>query len=266
MNIATHGLGGPCYLPLGVAFAWQFFHNLAANLFATRCLLFNQAQFNIARCFLLLMCALTGCHGIADLGPLPVPSPPAVDPALVASMDPNARAAGLANGVLPNPLSVAISDREFFWNQLVDTVDDYFDIRTEQQIHLFGNVQTEGIIETVPITGATAFEPWRWDSTPGFERWHSTLQSVRRRAKVRVQPQGGTYLVAVIVEKALEDVDRPAQGTPGSAVPRHDGSLLRLQDQVGRQSKTLGWIPMGRDLALEQEILRELNARLFASP
>ena len=70
----------------------------------------------------------------------------------------------------------------------------------------------------------------------------------------------------MIVEKALEDVDRPAQGTPGSAVPRHDGSLLRLQDQVGRQSKTLGWIPMGRDLALEQEILRELNARLFASP
>ena len=208
---------------------------------------------------------LSGCNGIADLGPLPILSPPAPDPAAPVMSGPQLPV-GAAPAAIPNPLQVPVTDREFFWNQLVDTVDDYFDIKTEQPLHMYGNVLTEGMIETNPLTGATALEPWRWDSTDGFERWHATLQSIRRRAKVRVQPQGSTYLVAVIVEKALEDVNRPAQGTPGSAIPRHDSSLLRLQDEVGRQSTTLGWIPMGRDVTLEQEILRELYARLFNNP
>lgn len=208
--------------------------------------------------------ASVGCRGIADLGPLPVGAPPAPDPALIGAGTPNANSQ--ANGVLQNPLPVTVADRGFFWNQLVDTVDDYFDIKSEQQVSAFGEMLTEGVIETVAIPGATALEPWRWDSTPGFERRHATLQSVRRRATIRVRPQGATYLVAVIVEKALEDVNRPAQGTPGSAIPRHDNSLLRLQDEADRQSETLGWIPMGRDVSLEQEILRELNARLFNAP
>ena len=217
------------------------------------------------RLLLTSLFCLTGCHGVADHGPLAYLSPPEIDPA--AMVIPDAHASNTnPNGLLPNPMPVAVQDNEFFWNQLVDTVDDYFDIKTEQPVQSFGGVLTQGMMETVPTTGATALEPWRWDSTPGFETWHATLQSLRRRATVRVQPQRGSYLVAVIVEKALEDVNRPAQGTPGSAIPRHDSSLLRLQDEVGRQSSTLGWIPIGRDISLEQEILRELNSRLFRSP
>ena len=69
--------------------------------------------------------------------------------------------------------------------------------------------------------------------------------------------------VEIIVEKAIEDVDLPAQGTPGSSIPRHDSALVRLQDQEHRESNTLGCIPIGRDHALEQEMLRELNSRLL---
>lgn len=165
--------------------------------------------------------------------------------------------------MLPNPLPVPIAERQFFWNQLVDTVDDYFDISSEQPIHALGTTLTEGRIETSPQPAATVLEPWHWDSTRGFEKWHSSLQSLRRRARVRAIPRGNMAFVEVIVEKALEDVDLPSHGTPGSAIPRHDSALVRLRDQEDRESKTLGWIPIGRDYSLEQEILRELNSRLL---
>lgn len=215
------------------------------------------AHYRLLLLLSLLSAALTGCHGIADLGPLPVPSPPAPNPAAV---PPGTTTPSL---MMPNPLPVPIAERQFFWNQLVDTVDDYFDIRTEQSIHALGNTLTEGRIETAPLPGSTVLEPWRWDSTRGFERWHGTLQSIRRRARVRAIPQGNMAFVEVIVEKALEDVDLPSQGTPGSAIPRHDSSLMRLQEHDDRSSQTLGWIPIGRDHSLEQEILRELNGRLL---
>ena len=66
----------------------------------------------------------------------------------------------------------------------------------------------------------------------------------------------------VIVEKELEDVSRPAQETPGSIVPRTEVSLVRLTTNTRLDDRNLGWIPLGRDFDLEQEILGELNARL----
>ena len=205
----------------------------------------------------IMLVVLTGCHGVQPLPPFDLPA--------LATGDPAARAAppAVAGPAIPNPMSVPVRDREFFWNQLVDTIDDYFEIRTEQRVHMVGQVATEGRIESNPLPGATVFEPWRWDSTPGYEKWHSTLQSLRRKCLVQVQPQGANYVVTVVVEKALEDVNHPAQGTPGSAMPRHDRSLMRIKDLEDRGNQTLGWIPIGRDVSLEQEILRELTARLF---
>jgi hypothetical protein len=164
---------------------------------------------------------------------------------------------------VPNPLVVTVPDPEFFWNQLVDTVDDYFDIRTEQRIHVIGGVITEGRVETYYQPAATLLEPWRWDSSPGYEKLHATTQSLRRRALVRVIPSGQQYAVHMIVEKELEDVDRPAHLLPGSALPRHDGTLVQSEKRVVKGPRTLGWIPLGRDLTLENEILGELYGRLF---
>ncbi len=203
-----------------------------------------------------LVCLICqGCHGIAELGPCAMLTPPALDPALPTAAPP-------AETLLPNPLAIPVTDFEFFWNQLIDTIDDYFDVQSEQRVQLVGNVATEGRIETQPQPGATILEPWLWDSTPGFERWQSTLQSIRRKATITVRPQGTHYFVQVVVEKALEDVAEPAQGTPGSTLPRNDTSLLRIQDQQDQVAPTLGWIAIGRDLSLEQEILREIMARL----
>ena len=204
-----------------------------------------------------LCVTLSGCGFVQGVDMSALPFPNFADPAQVA---PPATA-------IPNPLTVPVQDADFVWNQIVDTLDDYFDIRTERRVQMTGGILHEGRVETHFMPGASLLEPWRWDSTRGFEKLHATTQSLRRRAIVRVIPIGNGYSVHVIVEKELEDVDRPAHATPGSAMPRHDGSLIRSTKNDDNDEfegpQTLGWIPLGRDTSLENEMLQELYGRLF---
>ncbi|MCA9219429.1 MAG: hypothetical protein KDA71_03820 [Planctomycetales bacterium] len=171
-------------------------------------------------------------------------------------------AVGEPLAVPENPIFVPGVDHDFAWNQIVDALDDDFRIEREQRVQSLGGILTEGRIETFPTTGSTVFEPWRGDSTPGFERWHATLQSIRRRASVRVTPDGDGYLIQVIVYKELEDVDRPERANAGGAIRRHDGTLVQARDRVDNGPITLGWIPQGRDVSLEQRLLADIRNRL----
>jgi hypothetical protein len=146
---------------------------------------------------------------------------------------------------------------------LVDVLDDYFRIAHEDRVRQVGEVLTEGRIDTFPRTGATVLEPWRKDSVGRFQRWEATLQTIRRRAQARVIPSAGGFLVEVIVEKEQEALDRPEHATAASAG-------LRLGETIDNQPRvsltddphTLGWVPLGRDVILEQAILMELTRRI----
>ena len=168
----------------------------------------------------------------------------------------------MSQPLLANPLLIPVANRELVWSQLVDTIDNYFVVAREERVRTIGAQQTPGWIETKPIMGSTYLEPWRRDSTPGFERLHSTLQTIRRKAHVDVSPTGQGYLVQVIVTKELEDVDRPEHTTVGAATKRHDGSLVRIAAPPVSGAVHRGWLPQGRDIALEQRILWELRDRL----
>lgn len=167
--------------------------------------------------------------------------------------------------LLPNPLIVPNTDREFLWTQIIDTLDDHFRIEREERLRVVGGVLTDGRIETFPTTAATVLEPWRGDSSPGFEKWHATLHSVRRRASVRVSTAENGYSIELAVYKEIEDLAQPEHATIGSATLRHDGSLVRNESPALGGAETLGWIPIGRDPSLEQRLLAELQARLAAS-
>ncbi len=161
-----------------------------------------------------------------------------------------------------NPALLPNIDRDLLWQHLVDVVDDYFTIDREEPVRLIGNVLTEGRINTFPEIGSTYFEPWRRDSANGYEKLESTLQTIRRQAIVRVIPTAGGYLADVAVFKELEDLPRPEHATTGGATLRHDTSLDRVAQPIGEQPVMRGWIPLGRDLALEQRILVQLRNRL----
>jgi len=178
-----------------------------------------------------------------------------------------------------NPLSIPIADRDVAFDQIVDVVDDYFKIEREERVRQTGDILTEGRIETYPQTAATIFEPWRGDSVTAYDRWESTLQSYRRRAFIRVIPEPQSYLVEVVVQKELEFLPRPTNATAGAATLRHDNSGDRRTEAepifgrgvgddprpVANAVQPIDWIPKGRDLHLEQELLLRIGEKLNAS-
>ena len=171
-----------------------------------------------------------------------------------------------AGGFSENPVFLPHGNHEHVWETVVDVVDDHFKIEREEPVRLIGDVLTEGRLDTFPLVGSTVFEPWRGDSANGNERLESTLQSIRRRAEVRVIPDQGGYWVDVAVFKELEDAVRPAEATAGEATFRHDGTLNRVAGPVGRQQINDGWVPLGRDAALEQRIVGQLQTRVATPP
>ncbi len=160
-----------------------------------------------------------------------------------------------------NPIFIPIADPQCAWERVADTVDDYFRIEHEEPVRLAGNVATEGILTTVPEVSPTVFEPWRRDTVDPQQRWENTLQSMRRRAVFRVSPAPGGYLVDVQVFKELEDNLHPDHSTAGAATFRYDSSLTGVEDPIGGEPTTKGWIGRGRDTSLEQHMIGNLLAR-----
>lgn len=170
-----------------------------------------------------------------------------------------------ASGVvrpLGNPVQVANQDTEFLWNQIVDTIEDYFVIDEEVRVIKTNDQWLEGTLKTFPEVGATYFEPWRKDALFGFQRIQSSLQTIRRTAKISVMPNGAGFQIGVEVLKDLEDVDRSLNAADGSAAIRHDGSVVRTDPTLLGQPITLDWIEQERDTELEQRILREIVGRI----
>ena len=153
-------------------------------------------------------------------------------------------------------------DRWLVMEQISDELDDYFRIFREERIRMHDGILSEGRIETHPKIGSTLLEPWRRDSLVGFERLHATLQTVRRFAKVRVVPAGDRFLVDLQVFKELEDLDQPLGSGISGEILRTDSTLDIDRESQGLADPSNGWIPLGRDVLLEQQILRNIQTRL----
>ena len=174
---------------------------------------------------------------------------------------------GLENQPIPatqvsNPLPVPMLDRWLVMEQISDELDDYFRILREERIRMHDGILSEGRIETHPKIGSTLLEPWRRDSLVGFERLHATLQTVRRFAKVRVVPAGDHYQVDLQVFKELEDLEQPMGSGISGQILRTDSTLDIDREGLGLADPSNGWIPLGRDVLLEQQILRNIQTRL----
>lgn len=173
----------------------------------------------------------------------------------------------VAGDVGSSQIHIPVANRDWTWEQIVDTVDDYFRIERERQVQLVGDVLTEGRIDVHPQIGATLPEVHRRDSVGKYNRWESTFQTIRRRATIRVIPDASGYLVDVLVEKDLEDLPRPENSTAGAATFRNDSSLPSSARQgVSRTQLASHWIFIGRDPELERQIISDLQSRLVVAP
>ena len=204
--------------------------------------------------------------GAVMVGPEEVP-PPTVPPEMIAAPPEMivAPAVPSLGDVSNSAVRVPAMHHEQAWEQIVDVINDYFRVEYEQQVQVVGNSLTRGRIDTFPQIGATILEPHRPDSVGRFSRWESTLQTIRRTAVVHVIPCGGSYEVQVTVNKELEDLPRPLLASAGAAVFRHDDSLPSRRGEAVSPTQFVGaWIPLGRDLPLEQRILQDIQERFQA--
>lgn len=160
-----------------------------------------------------------------------------------------------------NPVFIPIADSHNAWETVVDVVDDYFRIEREEPVRRIGDMLTEGSITTAAEISPTIFEPWRYDTADAEQRIENTLQTMRRRAVLRVIPAQGGHWVDVAVFKDLEDLARPEHATAGAATFRYDSTLSGVENpHVGGQA-TAGWIAKGRDASMEQYIIAHLLSR-----
>lgn len=158
----------------------------------------------------------------------------------------------------PNPVLVTNRDPDALWEKLVVVINDYFRVTRESRPRVVEGIATQGFLETAPMVSSTFLEPWRGDSVGVRQRTESTLQSIRRRAEVRVIPAERGYLVEVFVYKELEDLADNSIATLGDAAFDSTGTLEGIEEPQAERPQAVGWIPIGRDPKLEQVILQRI--------
>ena len=138
------------------------------------------------------------------------------------------------------------------FEKVLDILDDYFEIAYANRY--------DGRIETHPRTAPGLEQPWKPGSPDFPQRLEATLQSMRHRAFVLIQPaDDGGFFIQVQVLKELEDLPRPVRATAGAAAFRSDNTVDRQFEVIDPVFLESNWIPKGRDACLEELILQRIK-------
>jgi len=192
-------------------------------------------------------CTLAFCLGLLGCAALPpVENPVLVRPEVPPAENPIVVAPGL-------PTAEGYAD---VYSRVLDAVDDYFEIKPGSRI--------SGQIDTIPIIAPGYEQPWRPGSPEPRQRLLATFQTIRHYAVAKIwSGERGGFRVSVEVYKELEDVQRPVTDIRGNASFQEAPNVERSAQLADAQ--TVGgrnWIPVGRDYALEQAILRKIQKNL----
>lgn len=151
-----------------------------------------------------------------------------------------------------NPVFVPAANMDVLWERTIDVLHYYpFFIVIEDR--------PNGVIETDFKVGSNIAEPWHKESVNLYERSESTLQSIRRKVLVTIRPADGGYLVSVEAQKQLEDSVGLAANAPAPANFEENQPLQRDMNLISPKIAPSGWVPVGRDYPLEQDILERLQ-------
>lgn len=138
------------------------------------------------------------------------------------------------------------------FERVLDILSDYFEIRWASRY--------DGRIETFPRISPGYEQIWRPGSPDAYQRLEATLQTIRHRAEVLIDPaDDGGFFVHVTIYKELEDLPRPIRATAGAAAFRTDVTVERQFQVIDQTIYETNWIPLGRDCEMEQLILQRLK-------
>jgi hypothetical protein len=154
-----------------------------------------------------------------------------------------------------NPVFVPLGPESYgqvFENCLRVLVDYGFEIRESNRY--------DGRIECLPRISPGLGLILKPGSPDLRDRLLATTQTFRHRVSMAIQPaDNGGFFIEVTARKELEDVPRPVQSTVGAAVFRNEPTVERQFEVIDPAFFETGWIYRGRDVPLEQEIIRRLK-------
>lgn len=184
-----------------------------------------------------LSLGLTGCAAV----------PPVDNPGLVR---PNVE--DVENPLLVEPGLPTPDGYSAVYDRTLDALDDYFEVKPGSRY--------SGVIETLPRSAPGYEQAWKPGSPDARERLLATFQSIRHYAVVRIAAgERGGFRVYVEVYKELEDVWRPTTAAAGAASFRETPTVDRRIEAIGTVALANNWIPVGRDPAFEEAILRKIR-------
>lgn len=174
---------------------------------------------------------------------------------------------GCATGpMLENPLQIRVErpahenpiyvpQGPMAYARVFETVED---ILSDYWVIAYSN-RYDGRIETQPAIAPGIEQPWKAGSPDLYQRVLAFFQTIRHRAIVVISTaDDGGYFVDVKVLKELEDLPVPARVTAGEATYRLMSTVERQYEVVAGDIFEPMWIPIGRDVKLEQVILDRL--------
>lgn len=154
-----------------------------------------------------------------------------------------------------NPVFIPLGPESYgqvFENVLQSLHDSGFEIQESNRY--------DGRIETVPKVAPGIGYLTRPGSPSVYERVLASFQSYRHRVSVNIQPaDNGGFFVEVIARKELEDLSQPTRMTAGAAVFRPENNVERQREVIDDTVFEPNWIYKGRDVPLEQKVIRLLK-------
>jgi hypothetical protein len=182
--------------------------------------------------------ALTAMAGGCASGPL-ADNPSVVNPR-VAPVD--------------NPIYIPLGPPSYgvVFEKVLDIISEYFEVSYANRY--------DGRIETFPLIAPGFEQLWKPGSPDAYQRLLALMQTIRYRAVILIQPaDDGGFFVQVTIFREEEDLAQPTQATAGAAAFRSDNTVERQYEVIDPRVLDANWIPMGRETALEQEILQRLK-------
>jgi hypothetical protein len=153
-----------------------------------------------------------------------------------------------------NPLYLPLGPNSYgmVFERVLSVIGDYAEIRYSNRYD--GQVMTFGKVSP----GLEQF--WKPGSPDFYQRIEATFQTIRHRGEVLIQAaEDGGYFVHVTVYKDLEDIPRPLRSTAGAASFRSDNTVERQYEVIDASVLDSNWIPLGRDVPMEQAILHKIK-------
>jgi hypothetical protein len=159
----------------------------------------------------------------------------------------------IENPVLVSPgVPTAAAYREVF-EKAVDILGEYFTLLPPNPY--------DGRIVSKPRIAPGFEQFWKPGNPDARGRLLATFQTIRQTAAVEIRAgDRGGYLVYVVVERELEDLARPTGVRTSAAAFRESPTVGRELEVVGADPPPdQDWFRVGRDFALEQQILRRIR-------